>query len=388
VGASYFKEKGEHSDDFILLTEQASQLTQVSAETRSQAVYARLQWRPAFLAQHLELTAAGRDTRDSKDAERSVTGNITGLSETGALNHLSYGRVTPEFSLAYHWSDTVSTYAKVSTAYQAGGALETAPTNEFSTNTFRPEFSTTYEVGVESAFLGDRLHADAEVFDSRRRDVQYALPVTLIEDTVFDFQRVTVKGASFNLRASPFRDLTLSASANYLHWSIERADALAGTIFDPATNQGSPYVVGENIKSVFALPYTPKYSASLASDYALLRLDRSDLLMHLDYVYRSGMFAEGGAGPAVPGGQFDTQPAYGLLNGRITLSQETDWAHRVKFSIWGRNILNRKYYQPAIGVGPGLTSYDTAGTALGGYQSRAGAWAEPRTYGLTVRYEY
>jgi hypothetical protein len=112
--------------------------------------------------------------------------------------------------------------------------------------------------------------------------------------------------------------------------------------------------------------------------------------MHLDYVYRGAMFVEAGAGPAVPGGQFDTQPAYGLLNGRMTLSQETDWAHRVKFSLWGRNILNRKYYQPAIGVGPGLTSFNTSGAAAtpGGYSSRAGAWAEPMTYGIAIKYEY
>jgi iron complex outermembrane recepter protein len=207
---------------------------------------------------------------------------------------------------------------------------------------------------------------------------------------VLDFQRVTVKGASLDLHAAPVRDLTLSASATYLHWTIDRADAPAGTIFDPATGQSSPYVVGENINKLFSLPYTPKYSASVASDYTVAHLDRKDVLVHLDYVYRGRMFAEGGAGPDVPGNQFDTQPSYGLLNGRITLSQETDWAHRVKFSIWGRNILNRKYYQPAVGLGSGLTSFATSsGSGIpSGYLGRAGAWAEPVAYGLAIRYEY
>jgi iron complex outermembrane recepter protein len=112
-------------------------------------------------------------------------------------------------------------------------------------------------------------------------------------------------------------------------------------------------------------------------------------LVHLDYVYRSRMFAAAGAGRDVPGGDLDTQPAYGLLNGRITLTQETDWAHQVKFSFWGRNILNRRYYQPALGVGPGLTGYtSTTPATFAGYTGRAGAWAEPRTYGLAIRYEY
>ena len=59
----------------------------------------------------------------------------------------------------------------------------------------------------------------------------------------------------------------------------------------------------------------------------------------------------------------------------------------MKFSIWGRNILNRKYYQPASGAGAGLTTLDTTGKPSG-YLARIGAWAEPRSYGLAIRYEY
>jgi iron complex outermembrane recepter protein len=394
VGASYFKEKGDHENDYVLFgfapgyADRGYQIRRVSAEARSQSEYARLSWRPAFLGRHLEIIAAGRYTRDSKDAARWIEQNNEEL-EDDARNHVSYNRATPEGDLVWHWNDDISTYAKVSTAYQAGGALESAEIGAFSSAVFRPETSTTYEIGLKSAFLGGRLHADVAAFDSRRKDVQYALPVSLLLfDDVLDFQRVTVKGASFDLRATPFHDLTVSASGTWLHASIDRTDAPAGTIFDPATSQDSPYVVGQNINNVFALPYTPKYAGSLAADYAIARMDRKDLSVHLDYVYRSRMFAEAGAGRDVPGGEFDTQPAYGLLNGRITLSGETDWAHRVKFSIWGRNILNRKYYQPALGVGPGVTSYGTTPGAFAGYTARAGAWAEPVTYGLEVRYEY
>lgn len=389
AGASYFKEKGTHANDFIEESIGASAVTRVAAESRSQAVYAQLHWQPDFLGRRVELTAAGRHTRESKDAGRVISSGEN-VVDPSALNHLSYKKTTPEFSLIYHWTAGISTYARVSTAYQAGGALETAPLGEFSSTAFRPESSTTYEVGLQSALLNDRLRADVTLFDSRRKDVQYALPVDLITNDVLDFQRVSVKGASFDLSATPLHDLTLHASAAYLHSSIDRVDALAGTIFDPAHDTSSPYVVGENINNLFALPYTPKYSGSLASDYTFLHLDRSDVLLHLDYVYRATMFAAAGAGPGVTGGQFDTQPAYGLLNGRITLSQETDWAHRVKFSIWGRNILNRKYYQPAIGYGAGLTSFDTTGSVStpSGYTARVGAWAEPTTYGIAIKYEY
>jgi iron complex outermembrane receptor protein len=392
AGVSYFKERGSHSSDFFLPVYDEDELNQVSAQSRSEAAYAQLHWQPAFLGRRLEITAAGRYTKDIKDAERSIIVDSTEAIEIDAPSHLSYNRATPEFNVAYQWNAAISTYAKVATAYQAGGALETAPAGEFGTDTFRPETSTTYEVGLKSVF-DDRLQANVALFDSKRKNVQYALPVNVpLDYEAFELQRVTVTGASFDVHARPLNDLALSASATYLHWSIDRANAAAGTVFDPSTQSGasSPYTVGENIKDVFALPYTPKYSAAVASDYTFLHLDRKDVMMHLDYIYRAKMFAEAGAGPAVPGNQFDTQPAYGLLNGRITLSQETDWSHHLKFSVWGRNLLNRRYYQPAVGVGAGVTAFDTSGAtpALGGYQSRAGAWSEPLTYGINVKYEY
>jgi iron complex outermembrane receptor protein len=393
AGASYFKEKGNHSDEFLLLSyfpglpARGSQQTQVAAETRSQAYYARLSWRPALLHRHLELSAAGRYTKDRKDAVRWITQDNTDVVEADVRNHLSYGRSTPEYSLTYYWTDSINTYVKWATAYQAGGALETAPVGELSTATLRPESSTTYEVGLRSSAFGGRLRADIAVFDTKRKDVQYALPVDLVTDDVLDFQRVTVRGASLDFHVAPMADLALSASTVYLRWSIDRVDALAGTTFDPTVTQGSPYVVGQNINNLFVLPYTPRYSAAVAGDYTFVHLDRRDLLVHLDYVYRARMFAEAGAGPGMPGAQFDTQQAHGLLNARITLSEETDWSHRVKVSVWGRNILNRKYYQPAIGAGAGLTSFDSSGTPVG-YTARIGAWAEPATYGLAIRYEY
>jgi len=394
AGASYFKEKGRHENDFVLLPyyvglpDRGIQVVRVAAQTRSQGYYARLTWRPALVHGRLEISAAGRYTRDTKDATRTLTQNGTDVLDYDVLNQLSYGRVTPEYSLAFHWSDSISTYAKVATSYQAGGALETAPIGEFNTMKSGPETSRTYEVGLQAKLLGDRLEADIALFDSRRKNVQYALPVNLITDDVLDFQRVTVKGASLDVRANPLTDLSLSASASYLHWSIDRVDALAGTLFDPAVAQISPYVVAQNIQNLFALPYTPRYSAGVAADYTLAHLDRRELQVHLDYVYRARMFAQAGAGPGIPGNQFDTQPAYGLLSGRITISQETDWRHRVKFSLWGRNILNRRYYQPTVGAGAGLTSFDNSGTALSGYTARVGAWAEPATYGIAVTYDY
>src|SRR5580698_2256909 len=206
AGVSYFKERGSHSSDFFLPVYDEDELNQVSAQSRSEAAYAQLHWQPAFLGRRLEITAAGRYTKDIKDAERSIIVDSTEAIEIDAPSHLSYNRATPEFNVAYQWNAAISTYAKVATAYQAGGALETAPAGEFGTDTFRPETSTTYEVGLKSVF-NDRLQANVALFDSKRKNVQYALPVNVpLDYEAFELQRVTVTGASFDVHARPLND--------------------------------------------------------------------------------------------------------------------------------------------------------------------------------------
>ena len=388
VGATYFREIGRHNAGLDFYTVDATQLRIVSAATHSQSIFAQLHWRPALLHGHLELSAAARRTRESKDADRTIIVEQSDVTEADGLSHISYNRTNPEGVVSWHWTDTLVTYAKVATGFKSGGALETAPTGELQRNTYRPESSTTYELGVKSDYLDHRLNADLAVFDSRRKDVQAVLPVFFGVEDRFDFQSVTVRGARFELRAAPLHDLAMTLNGTWLNWTIDKAYALAGTVFDPAVSTGSPYVVGENVKHVFSLPYTPRYSASVAGDYTFLHLDRRDVMLHLDYVYRARMFTTAGSGPAVPESQFAAQPAYGLLNGRLTVSQETDWSHRLKFSLWGNNLLNRKYYQPEVGQGVGVSGLSSNNSGLAGYTSRAGAWAEPRTYGLNATYQY
>jgi iron complex outermembrane receptor protein len=306
----------------------------------------------------------------------------------GSFNRLNYNRVNPAFTLSYRWTYGISTYASASTAYRAGGALETADIGKLASSTFRPESLTTYELGLKAAFLDDRLRANIAAFSSRYRDIQYPISINALVDQVYSLQQATIRGADLELVATPLRNLTLSTRVAFLHWTIDKAYALAGTVFDPATGSGSPYVVGQNIKDLFSLQYAPKYNFTLAADYAFLHLDSGDISAHLDYGYRGSMFSDPGSGLAVPGHQFDTIPAVGLLNARVALAHETDWNHHVNISLWGRNVLNRKYYQIAGGYGSGFSAFTTANGATPGYSARAGAWAEPATYGISVSYLY
>jgi iron complex outermembrane receptor protein len=306
------------------------------------------------------------------------------------VNHLSYRRLNPAGVLNYHWTESLSTYGSVSTGYRAGGALESAPTGEFAVNTFRPESLLTYELGLHSAFWQERLSARLAAFSSRYRDIQYPIPIDAVTDQVYTVQQARIRGVDLGWSVKPLRDLALSANVAFLHWTIDKAEVLAGTPLDPASPAGSPYTVGEDVADLFALPQAPKWNATAAGDYTFLRWFGGDLSVHLDYAYRGQFYNDYAAGAGVPGRQYDTTPAVGLLNARIAFRTVTDWSHQVKLGIWGRNVLNRKYYQQAGGYGSGVSAFQTSGgvTTPVGWVARVGAWAEPASYGVSASYEY
>jgi iron complex outermembrane recepter protein len=393
AGLFYFRERGyqDHSFFFYGLVSQlgfpqpVTIENQVTATARSEAAYLQLHWQPLY---RLKIAAAARYTEDVKDATRYVDSSTSGNLENGAVTHLVDRRVEPAVKLSYQLTQEIEGYASFLTGYRPGAALETAVAGEF-TRTFRPESVATYELGLNGAFLDERVRANAAVFDSRYRDIQYALPLNFIQDEAETLQQATILGAELNISATPAKDLTVALSGAFLHWRIDKALVEAGTIFDPATQSASPYTVGQNIREVFSLPYAPRYNFTTSADYTFLHWLRSDLGAHLDYGYRGTMAGDAGAGLAVPGHQFDAVPAVGLLNARMTFSQETDRDHHVKISLWGQNLLHRKYYSVAGGYGSPFTSTSSSGaTTPAGYLGRLGAWAGPATYGLYASYEY
>ena len=377
AGVFYLRERGFHDRSSIFYSLPETISTDVTATAHTEAAYLQLRWQLA----RFEIAAAARYTQDVKNAMRFVdNANLESA-------HSSDKRGEPAVTLSYRWTPDISSYASFSKGYQPGAALESAAVGQFG-RTFRPESLATYELGLKSACLDERLHAGLAVFDSRYRDVQYAMPVSVIEDEVETLQQATVQGAELNVSVTPVKDLSVSLGGAWLHWRIDKALVEAGTQFDPATVAQSPYVVGQNIREVFSLPDAPRYNFTASTDYAFLHLYRSDFSAHLDYGYRGTMYSDGGAGLAVPGRQFDALPAVGLLNGRVTFSQETDRDHHVKVSLWGQNILNRKYYVLAGGFGAPFVSAANGTTTPAGYTTRAGAWAGPATYGLYASYEY
>jgi len=392
AGGEYFRERGFHTALLDLPDSAIVFRNAIVADARSESGHVRIELAPEW-ARGLSITVAGRYTQDRKQAQRFYSDSFAVFESgaaSGAVNDLSYTHIDPDLTVSYAFGDALTLFAEAGSSYRAGGALETAPIGQFATG-FRPEVLDTAQLGVRSRLLGDRLHIEAAAFDSRVKDVQAPLPINAITDQLFTLQRASIRGAHLEVAGTPVADLKLSVSLAYLNWTIDRADVTAGTALDPASGSGSAYGVGENVRQLFALPFAPKYAGSVAADYTVRRLSFGELDLHVDYDYRGSLFADWAAGSAVPGRSFDAIPAYGLLNARASIIHDTDFNHQIRIGLYGRNVLDRRYYAVAQGFGGGIGAFNMSGAAAGdplGYTARVGAWAPPATYGLDITYRY
>lgn len=398
VGGLYYFDESVSYDtlsnlpDYFLVSQQTS-----STQSRSAAAFGQITWTPPVLEQRLEFTLGGRYTHDKRDSDRYIAANgfvLEDGSTTGSTANLSFKRFNPTFTANYRWTDSISSYAKVATGYRAGGTYEGAPTGQFDLGTFGPEKVVTYEIGLKSDWWDQSLRFNTAVFDSRYSDLQIYIPIDPSDATralFYNIGKASVRGLEMDIAFAPVDDVELSLAYAYLDAEFTQVDVVPGSIYDNAANPLSPYHVGDNLKGLFKLPYAPENSLSAGVDYTFLRFSNAELALHLGYRWESDTYSGAVGGSEVPGHDFDIRPAYGLVDGSLTLTTDLPRGDRAKISVWGKNIFNHQYRQQVIAngaAGVAVHSPTTGVTSAAGYHDQAAAWAEPAMYGVQLQYEY
>src|SRR5690606_19756296 len=129
-------------------------------------------------------------------------------SEFGESNKQSFSQFDPSFTANYSWNDDLSTYAKVTTGYKAGGSSEGAPMGDFDL-TFDPEEITTYEIGLKSYWWDRRMRLSAAVFHSKFEEMQLFFVTAAVDTSVvqgYNAGDATVSGGEIELVFAPTQD--------------------------------------------------------------------------------------------------------------------------------------------------------------------------------------
>ncbi len=402
LGLYYFNEDATHFETVDVGTGTAGQLVLIdrntSARSTSKAAYGQLTWSPRFANDTLDLTLGGRYTDDKRTANR-VRSSVFFIGQTSPLVYRGFngagvtiplGSVTgatqvqnskfnPSVVLTYKPTRNFTAYAKLVTGYKAGGSNEASPTF---TRTFSPESVTSYEVGIKTDLIDRRLRVNVDGYIAKYKDLQLDISADAVDASLsdtFNVGRATVKGIEADITAVPVDGLTLTASYAYTDSKITNVLAPAGSIFDPVVNPASPVTVGQDITGYFVLPFTPKNSVRLSGDWEVMSIGNGKLAAHADYTWKDKVYTTAGDGPSVPFGRdAPVNASYALVDARLTYTIDRGAGRDISVSLWGKNILNKRY--PAFVIG--------SGSIIIGYPNQAISYGDPATYGIDVGFSF
>ncbi|WP_380875946.1 TonB-dependent receptor [Sphingomonas sp. DBB INV C78] len=352
-GAYWFDEKAD-SQDLTVPTGRSSLDRTATVHNTAYALYGQATFRPNF-AEGLYVTGGLRWSRD----ERKATLEQTVLPVGGGSIVLAPGEgdndfedVSPSLILGYNVTPEVNVYAKYAKGYKTGGYNLRASTIERFEEGFGPETLDSFEIGIKSSWLNNRLRANLAVFRSNYKDIQTNVQTDetnpAITD-VFNAGKARIQGIELDLTAKPTQSLTFSANYAYLDAKFEK-------IVDP--------ISGADITSRFTFVEAPKHTLTTSAEYHFPEMSIGQLSASVDYFMQSKK-STSTADPRYIIGD------YGLLNARLTLSDIPVGFGNWRLSAFGKNLTDKEYYVAHFNGG-----------------LPAAIFGEPRTYGLELTFEY
>jgi iron complex outermembrane receptor protein len=328
----------------------------------TEAVFAHVEY---ALNSEWKVIAGIRDTHETVDYHYSslVTANFPPEDELTPVPYdhgtMSSNGGSGKIGLNYTPTKDMLIYLSVSDGYKAGGfpgdiAFLPYPATEPASAylpKYGPETLYAYELGMKSGWLDNTLQLDNSVYFYDWHDFQasteipYGTPPNVIE--VFSLGNAGnahIYGIDTDLTWRPTRELTIRGGISLLH-----AEIVTGTYEGDQPVQ-APHASGNVTARWQAV-------APVAGVYPFAQAD---------FNYHSAVYF------TLPNVAADSQGGYGLLGLRGGLySADKKW----EYSAWARNVTNKAYLVDAYG-------------ANSTFLPDRHLEAEPRTFGLTVRYTY
>lgn len=246
-------------------------------------------------------------------------GNGTNTSAGSTTN----GNLSGRAAIQFNPTDDVMLYGSYTRGYK-GPAFNvffnhTAPNNA---QPIDEELSDSFEIGVKSQFLDNRVQLNVAAFTVEYDGFQANNFVLINGATVSNLTNAgTVKSEGFeaDLVVNPIGRLNLRASAAYADARVKE--------FNPNPLTNAPSAINGT-----QLPLAPKFVYTLGGDYTADLGDAAVLYLNTDFRHTSRQFSDlGEAGPIDP---------YGIWNASIGFSDPQD-KYRVTFH--ARNITDNSY---------------------------------------------
>lgn len=226
----------------------------------------------------LEISGGGRFTHETVNATygRNAIGLVQFLTPpipTQTLNNGGNDNFSPNASITWRPNGNVTAYFNYSTGFRSGGfnlapAAVVPPANDAQQRAFRPEIVTSYELGLKTSLLENRLTANVAIFRSNYSDLQRSFyridPSGFVVNSTFNTS-ATITGVEIELAARPIPELTLTAAYGYQDATYDDYPNA------PVASYLIPVPPGQATLTTDltgqTLPFVPRHSVVLTAEY-------------------------------------------------------------------------------------------------------------------------
>lgn len=315
--------------------------TVLELDTKNIAVFGQATYN---VTEQFSLTAGARWTHEKKEAAIVAPFQIPGDA--------SWNNFSPRFGVEFQATDDVMLYASATRGFKSG-SFNGRPDSASQFNAYEPEKVWSFEAGVKSQWLDNRLRLNAAAFLTKYKDIQM-LTGAVDDEGNFYFPvnnagDVDLKGFEIEFQARPADPLTLYGSLGY---TDEEWTEIAPIAF-----------VTESTR----LPSLSHWNANIGAQYEMALANFGSLILGGDYSYRSSYFQ------TTINSAFEKEDGYSMVNAYLIIEPESQkW--QLKF--WGKNLTDSEYIawaQDLIAIGDSHTT----------------VWfGRPREYGATFRVNF
>ena len=278
-------------------------------------------------------------------------------------NDRSWSAVSPRFGIEYRASDTLMFYANVTSGFKSGGFNLQNPMNPF-----EPEKIWSYEAGLKSSWLDNRLRANLSAFHYKYEDIQISQTLANLQRVVTNGGAAKINGVDLEISFDASADLMLGMNVSLLDTEYGET-ILCDTVIAACTVPAAMV----NIEGR-RLPRAPDLALTAFFDYTVPQnVLPGELTFHMDGSYRSRTYwTPFEFKPHSTGGQ-------GLVNAQLRYDAPSGWYG----AFFVQNIFDKLYVTNGIG-----SAQLRSGGAVIGVPANFDRFAPPRLFGVKVGYNF
>lgn len=360
-GIYYYDDEGTHdSTGTTSLGLPPPEYDITETENKTLAIYAQATWTPQAMDSRWHLTAGARYSKDDRKAFRLNTRSpeFAATAPDGADYENDFANFNPTLTVAFDLNDYSNIYGKVVSGYKSGGTSTRSASAALFQVGFEEEDVLSYELGYKGDFLNRRVRFNGALFYMQIDGLQTSLQTggTPGERDFLPIDDNTISGFEAELTAALSQAWQVSFNYGYLDTQLgeDQIDTPVATF-----------------SLIDEMAYAPKHSYTVALDYHR-PLSIGELHGRVGYAYQDRQQTSVNVLENI------TMDDYGLVDASLSWGEirmgSVPGVFRVM--LWGKNLADEEYTILSTAAWGFVGSNDTS------------TFGDPRTYGLSLYYDY